>query len=67
MVLIATISNYHKTELDNKCYLIPEGSIYTLPKNDKVKKYLDTSQNKYYKPGDSVKIELSTYFKAILK
>ena len=56
-----------ETELDNRCYIYPEGSIYILPKNDKVKRYLDTSQNKYYKPGDSVKIELSTYFKAILK
>ena len=56
-----------ETELENKCYLLPEGSIYTLPKNDKVLKYLDTSQNVYYLPGDRVKIELSTYFKAILK
>ena len=56
-----------QTELDNKCYLLPEGSVYVLPKNNKVDKYLDTSQNILYKPGDSVKIELSTYFKAIVK
>ena len=56
-----------KTDFDNKCYLLPEGSTYILPKNDKVYKYLDTSQNILYNPGDSVKIELSTYFKAILK
>ena len=56
-----------QTELDNKCYLLKEGSMYTLPNNDKVLKYLDTSKNIYYMPGDNVKIELSTYFKAILK
>lgn len=56
-----------QSELDNKCYLLPEGSMYILSKNDKVDKYLDTSQNILYNPGDSVKIELSTYFKAILK
>ena len=58
---------YVETSLDNKCFLLEEGSIYTLPKNDKVSKYLDTSQNKYYSPGDKVKIELSTYFEAIMK
>ena len=34
---------------------------------DKVLKYIDTSTNKEYYPNDSVKIELSTYFKAIMK
>lgn len=58
---------YVETSLDNKCFLLEEGSIYTLPKNDKVSKYLDTSQNKYYLPGEKVKIELSTYFEAIMK
>lgn len=56
-----------QNSIDNKCYLYPEGTIYRLPSNDKVLKYIDTSTNKEYYPNDSVKIELSTYFKAIMK
>ena len=56
-----------ENSIDNKCLLYPEGSIYTLPNDNRVAKYLDTSKNVYYLPGDKVKIELSTYFEAIMK
>lgn len=45
-------------------YLYEEGSIYKLPKEG-AKYFIDTATNIKYNPGDTVKVELSTHFKAI--
>jgi len=43
-------------------YLVKEGYTYTLPKSKNVKSYYSTSENKYYKPGEKIKIYYSMHF-----
>ncbi|MBO6243719.1 MAG: hypothetical protein J6O41_04035 [Clostridia bacterium] len=45
-------------------FLYREGSTYILPTGN-VKYYIETSTNKKYMPGDTVKVEYSMHFKAI--
>ena len=46
-------------------YLRKEGSIYTLPINKKVKGWLNTANNKVYKPGDKIVVVHGLHFIAI--
>ncbi len=43
-------------------YLHEEGSNYKLPSYDGVSKWYSTSENKYYKPGDTVKVVHGMHF-----
>lgn len=45
-------------------YLYEEGSIYKLPKEG-AKYFIDTATNIKYQPGENVRVELSTHFRAI--
>ena len=45
-------------------YLHEEGSMFKLPEKG-AKYFIDTATNIKYNPGDTVKVELSTHFKAI--
>ena len=46
-------------------YLHEEGSYYALPKLSGVTKWYSTSENKYYKPGEQVKVVHGMHFIAI--
>ena len=48
-------------------YLKKEGSTYTLPKDDNVKYWYNSSDNKYYKPGSKVKVYHGMHFTKIEK
>ena len=51
---------------DNKSdFLVEEGSYYTLPVVDGVQKYYSAADNRYYNPGDSIKIIHAMHFIAI--
>ena len=52
---------YWAVSVDNNKTIVQEGSTYTLP-DGKVKCYLNTSDNKCYKPKDKVKIYYGTHF-----
>lgn len=54
------INDYNKNN-----YLVKEGTTYTLPRINDIKKYYSTSENKYYNPGDKIKINYSMHFIAI--
>ncbi len=43
-------------------YLLEEGTNYKLPSYDGVSKWYSTSENKYYKPGDTVKVVHGMHF-----
>lgn len=66
-VWMVTTSEDNVTDLNKKTYLRYEGSIYTLPKSKKQKfvGWLNTSDNKIYKPGDQIEVYHGIYFKAI--
>lgn len=48
-------------------YLKKEGSIYVLPKDDDVKYWYNSSDNKYYKPGSKVTVNHGMHFTKIEK
>ena len=59
---IVTTSEDKVTEKNKNKFLVKEGSTYTLPKIKEVKSYYSTSENKYYRPGEKVKIYYSMHF-----
>lgn len=61
-MVTTSLDNVNESNVDK--FLYKEGSIYTLPKEN-VKYYIETSTNKRYEPGHSVKVENSIHFKAI--
>lgn len=64
---MVTTSEDNLTNLNQNQYLKKENSIYTLPKSktNKKIKWLNTSDNKVYKPGDKITVYHGMYFKAI--
>lgn len=64
---MVTTSQDNVNDLNKSNYLRYEGSIYTLPtsKNNKKVKWLNTSDNKVYKPGDKVTVYHGMHFEAI--
>ena len=48
--------------INKKDFLYKEGSYYTLPKIIGVNRWYNTTDNKYYKPLDRVKVNLSMHF-----
>lgn len=59
--------NYWYININNKEYLIKEGSIYKLPKIKNIKAYYNTSDNKYYYPGDKLIVNHGIYLESIKK
>lgn len=64
-VWMVTTSLDNVNEFNKSNYLIEEGTYYTLRIVNGVKKYYSTSENKYYNPGDIIKIEHGMHFIAI--
>ena len=50
------------TESNKSKYLVEEESIYTLPKGENITNWYSTSENKYYNPGDKVKVWHGMHF-----
>ncbi len=61
-MVTTSLDNVNESNVDK--FLYKEGSIYTLPKEN-AKYYIETSTNKRYEPGHSVKVENSIHFKAV--
>jgi hypothetical protein len=59
---MVTTSRDNVTTNNIKQYLHEEGSNYKLPKYPNVSKWYSTSENKYYNPGDSVKVNHGMHF-----
>ena len=55
------------TEKNKDKFKYEEGSYYTLPENNKVKYYINSVDNKEYKPGEKVKVNCGIYFEAVKK
>ena len=66
---MVTTSEDNITELNKKQYLKYEGSTYKLPKSkkDNFTGWLNTGDNKIYKPGDKATVNYGMHFKAIYK
>ena len=56
------VTNDRDNILNKKDYLYEEGSYYTLPYILGVKKWYSTSEDKYYKPLDKVKVNHAMHF-----
>ena len=61
-MVTTSLDNVNDKNVDK--YLHKEWSTYKLPKG-KAKYYIETSTNKRYEPGESIKVENSIHFKAI--
>jgi len=59
--------NYWHLNVNNKSYLLKEGTIYRLPKIKNIKAYYNTSDNNYYYPGDTIVINHGIYLESIYK
>ena len=55
------------TEKNKDKFKHVEGTYYTLPKNSNVKYYINSTDNKKYKPGEKVKVNCGIYFEAVKK
>ena len=67
-VWMVTTSDDKVTSKNKNKFLKKEGSFYTLKRPDNKKNFkgwLNTSDNKIYKPGDKVRVYCGMYFKAL--
>ena len=54
-------------DTNKKNYLYKEGSIYTLPSDNNIKKWYSTAENIYYNPGDTIEVWHGMHFIAFYK
>ena len=66
-IWMVTTSLDKVTEKNKDKFKYEEGSYYTLPENNKVKYYINSVDNKEYKPGEKVKVNCGIYFEAVKK
>ena len=60
-------NNYWYLNINGKAKLLKEGTIYKLPKTNNIKAYYNTSDNKYYYPGDKIIVNHGIYLESIYK
>lgn len=64
---MVTLSTDNLTEKNKQSFLKKEGDVYILPKDNNVKYWYNSSDNKYYKPGSKVKVYHGMHFTKIEK